>query len=288
MIKNQETKKYATDKIAFFGLFFLTVVIAAIIVEARHNKPLEAGIDIIENVKLNGIASYLQNKNAQQYFVVKNLTGQPFGFTAEQFNLSGPTTQPLIDLKSLIYIKGSQAQHQIAFFKGDNNIDFYEWNYRAVGMVGKKSIDISLDENQILTITELGPRPEETRLKLNSYAIPDMYLDFVLKQMVKSKHKKIIIDVIQIDGQIAPILITKMEYPAQNGDEKAGHVLELRLLDSSGFIQRVFIDPHGDITKKVLPREKIIMEHTDINTILRQFPGQSQYLLKNMETSEQN
>lgn len=288
MIKTQNTKKYATDKIAFLGLFFLTILIAAIIVEARHNKPLKAGDDIIKMLRANGIASYLKDKNAQQYFMVKNFRGQPFGFTTEQFDLTGPTTLPQINLKSLIYIKGQYGQHQVVLFKGNNNIDFYEWNYKVATRAGSENLIITMDENQILTIATLGQKSKEISFKLNRPAIPDAYLDFVLKQMINSKHEKIIVDVVQIDGQITPLLITKIGLLAPEGDKQAWQVLELRLLDSTGFTQRVFINNQGDIAKKVLPKEKIIMERTDINTILRLFPKQSQYLLKNMEMLEQN
>ncbi len=257
---------------AFLGLFVLTLVIAHLIVESRHNKPLKAGGDIIEQVKNNGVASYLSNQNPQQCFLIKNSRGQVLGFTTDQFDLFGPSTQPDVQIKSLLYIRGQYAQQQTVFFRGTNNIDLFKWNYQSSGISGKKNIEVVFDETQTLTVSTIERQSRETKFRLKSAAIPELFLDLVMQQLLSSEYNKIIIDIIQSDGQITPLLITKIAQLTADSTEEHEYVLELKLLDSSGFMETVFINQQGLISKKLLHRERIILERADINTILKLFP----------------
>ena len=275
---------------AFLGLFVLTLVIAHFIVEARHNEPLKAGNDIVEQIKNNGVASYFSPQNLLQYFQVKNSTGQVLGFTADQFQLGSSVVGMRSDirLKSILYIRGRYAQQQTVFFQSTNTMDMFKWSYKSAGIRGGKNIQVTLDETQILSILTLGRKPKEIKFRLKSNEIPEMFLDVVMQQMLSSGYNKIIIDTIQQNGQISPLLITKIEKAASASDGDYEYVLELKLLDSSGFTERVFMNQQGIVSKKILQQEQISLERTDINTILKQFPERAEYILRGSEILEQN
>ncbi len=147
-----------------------------------------------------------------------------------------------------------------------------------------------LSKDETMIVRKSDPQVEEKKYRLSSSAIPAVFLEPAFSQMLDGGYKKIILDIIEADGTIVPTIISRIKPKdiAAAGEETA-YVLKLEFLDGRDFSELVYLDDQKQISKRLLHRKDIfILERTDAESILRQFPERADYILEKNKMLKQN
>ncbi|GAF83679.1 unnamed protein product, partial [marine sediment metagenome] len=256
----------------------------------KDNQLLEAGSVIVAEIKNIGLdyilplAGNKQTQSQESFFLIKDARNHSIGFTMDVLIDSGTNDQLNIQAVSFLYARGRYAQEQAAFFQSDNSFNKFAWKSETVSPAGRSGTEITLDEAGVMAVGKLGTQIEKTSYQLGPAAIPDVFLEMVFKQTLDSNHKKIIVDIIDSDGQITPTLISRIE-----AEEEPAYVLEVEFLDGRGFSEQVYLDNQKQVSKILLQQKSLfILERTSAENILREFPEQANYILQKNKMLEQN
>lgn len=262
----------------------------------KGNQLLKAGSKIVSEIKTKGLDNLLHDKNQQTLFLIKDTAKQPIGFTMDTRTDSDKNAQPNIQAASFYYFRGRFPQEQASFLKSSNNLGEFTWKSETTSLTDRSNSELSLDKTGIMTVRQSNAPAREKNYQLSTAAIPDIFLDLLFSQMLDSNYKKIIVDTIGAEGKITPVLISRIEPediappPTTNRyEEKALYVLDMELLDGRGFSERVYLDKQKQISKILLQHRAVyLLERTNPETILRQFPERADWLLQNYGIWEQN
>ncbi|MHC4571991.1 MAG: hypothetical protein ACYS0C_07945 [Planctomycetota bacterium] len=276
--------------------------------EFEGNRLLEAGSEIIAAIKSKGLSSFpatagdKQEQGREVFFLIKDAKGRSIGFTMDvlgssverlqsedSFDTLMPEGQLNIQGMSLFYIQGRYTNEQIIFFQSRNNLDEFAWKSEVSGSAGKSATEVILDEDGMMTVRKYGTRAKEKNYQFGPVAIPVVFGELTLSQMLESGHKEIFVDVIDADGTILPTLVSRIEAKDITANEEAAYIFGVESLDGSGVSQRIYLDDQGQISKRILRQEGIYtIERAGIESILRQFPERADYILQKNKMLEQN
>ncbi len=241
---------------------------------------LDAGSQVIAEMKGKGLDSFLDNQNRQTLFLIKDVREQALGFTADVLIDSGKATPLNIEAAGLYYIGGFYAREQMMSFESDNRFDRFSWKSETVA-ASRRGTKISLDETGTLTITKFGEQLQENRYRRSPVAIPGTLLEQLLRQMLDSDKKEIIVDLIEPGGRIIPTYISGIETEDIAPQEEVWRMVKLTPLDGRGFFQWVYLDDQKQISKILVREEEIyIYERADAEEAARLFPERAEYILQ--------
>jgi len=248
----------------------------------EDNKLLEAGAEIVTEIKSRGLAGYLDNQNQQTFFLIKDVAKQTIGFTMDVLVDSGIDTQLNIRSAGLFYIRGQNSLEQATSFQCSNNLNEFVYKSELSAWKGRSGTETILDSTGTITVRKFQAQFDEKTYRLGPAAIPDIFLDQLLLQMLESDRKEIIIDFIEANGKIIPTHITEIEAAEDMPvDENASYVFELELLDGRGFTERIYLNDRKQAYKRLARQDNIyILERTDAESIAREFPEHAEYVLR--------
>ena len=262
----------------------------------EDNQLLRAGSKIVSEIKTKGLDKLLHDKNHQTLFLIRNAAKQVIGFTMDVRTDSDKNTRLNMQAASFYYFRGRFPQEQTTLLKSSNGLDEFTWKSETSTLTGRTNAELSLDKTGIITVRHSNAPAQEKTCQLSTAAIPDIFLDLLFSQMLDSGYKKIIVDTIGAEGKITPVLISRIEpediappSTTNRDEEKALYVLDMELLDGRGFSERVYLDKQKQVSKILLQHRAVyLLERTNSETILRQFPERADWLLQNYVIWEQN
>jgi hypothetical protein len=277
--------------------------------EFEDNPFWEAGSEIVSEIKNRGLDHFLvshhpagsQNtirsdrQSRESFFLIKDESGLSIGFTMEvltgdaslQNDLkeesvgSAPSAQPNIQGASLNYLRGRYGRELSSFFQSDNSFDEFAWKSRTSSMGGISGSEIFLGEDGIMTVKDFDTRVEEKNYRIGPTAIPDVLGELIFSPLLDSGHEKIFVDIIQSEGTILPVLISKAEPSDFAAEKEAAYVLTVEFLDGQGFSEWLYLDGQRRISKRRLRHSQIyLLERSSAEDIAREFPERADYILK--------
>lgn len=270
----------------------------------EDNQLLEAGSEIIAEVKRKGLDSFLgshfdkepqngaplDNQSRESFFLIKDAAGRIIGFAMDVFVAAavlqspdfGQDAQPDIQAASFYYIRGRHDRQQVTFFQGRNNLDEFAWTSETSRTNGRSGAEIVLDKAGTMTVSKFGPKAKDKSYRLGSAAIPDILADLTFSQMLDSSHKKILVDIIDAEGAIIPAVISRIEgQQPPAAEEEAAYVLKVEFLDGQGFSEQVYLDSQRQVSKRLLQQENIYtIERSSAENVLKQFPERAEFILR--------
>jgi len=254
----------------------------------EDNKLLKTGTEVVAEIKSKGLGSFLDNQNRQAFFLIKDSRKRAIGFTMDVLVDSGPGARLNIRAGSLSYIRGLRPLEQGTSFQCSNDLGEFVFKSEISRRTGRSGTEIIAGKDNIMTLRKFEAEPEEKRYYLNPAAIPEVFIDQLLKQMLDSGRKEIIVDIIQANGKIIPAHISGIEVTKDMAaDEDAAHVFMLELLDGQGFSERLYLNNRHQVYKKLIRQDNIyILERTDIESIMGEFPEREEYILQKNQTLE--
>ena len=193
-------------------------------------------------------------------------------------------------MASFDYIRGPYNRERATFFQGQNNLDEFTWRSETSGIEGRSGAEIVLDKTAVMTVKRFGQTVEDNSYHISSAAIPNIFDALAFSQLLNSDYEEFLVDIIEAEGTILPLLVSRIEkddsaverfFSKAAAQEQVSYVLRLDLLDGRGFSDQVYLDKQGRILKRLLQREGVyILERTNAETILREFPERSDYILR--------
>jgi len=127
-----------------------------------------------------------------------------------------------------------------------------------------------------MTVRDFNLENKEETYQLNAAAIPDVFLELISGRMLISSYEKIVLDLIEADGTITPVFISKI-----SGQENKNYLLRMELLNRKGFFEQIYLDSDMRIYKRLLQQEgAYVLKRADSDDILREFPERADYILQ--------
>jgi hypothetical protein len=245
----------------------------------EDNQLLTNGIEIVTAFKNKGVGSFLDNQSQQTYFIIKNSRGRVIGFMIDALMNSEPDAPMNIQAAGHLYGRG--LQEQATLFRSRDDLSEFVWQSETKSIIGISRTEIILDKAGIMTIGEAG-RQSETRHRLSAAAIPDIFIEHLLKQIFESDIKQIIVDIIDADGKITPTLISIVENMDNISlDEEATYAMKLEFLDEPGFFELVYLNDQKQVTKATLQKDRrYTIEKTSREVVVREFPERADFILQ--------
>ncbi|HCO95327.1 MAG TPA: hypothetical protein DIU00_15490 [Phycisphaerales bacterium] len=252
----------------------------------EDNQLLKTGAEVVAEIKGKGLGSFLDNQNRQAFFLIKDSRERAIGFTMDVLVDSGPEGRLNIRAGSLSYIRGLRPREQGTSFQCSNDLSEFVFKSEISGRTGRSGTEIIAGKDNIMTLMKFGAETDEKSYRLNPAAIPEVFFDQLLKQMLDSGKKEVIVDIIQANGKIIPVHISGIEVTKDMAaDEDAAHVFMLELLDGQGFSERLYLDNRHQVYKRLFRQDNIyILERTDIGSIMEEFPEREEYILQKNQT----
>jgi len=253
---------------------------------------LAAGGRVVAQIKNRGLSELLhrptekksdKGATGREFFLIKDASKQPIGFTMDVFSFpqrasktSDDSTVSSVDvqIESILYVRGKYPQEQASIFKCNNSLDEFFWKNEGRSLAGATAAEITARQTGVMTVTLLAPRPYRRDYQLGPAAIPDFFFDHLLSQMLDGDYQEIIADLIDTQGKIIPTLISKIQIDDTAGlEDQAQFAFKLEFLDGRGFSETVYLDSQRQVKRRILHQQGLyILERTDAQTVLKQFP----------------
>lgn len=234
---------------------------------------LETGARIVTEIKNTASASLLPASRHESFFMIKDQKNRPLGFTMKIMLALPSETQPGIQAASFLYAAEPRAREQVTLFQSAGSLDRFTWKSQSNAVFEKKAVEMNLSGNNVLSVKTFSPLPRQQDYQLGDAAIPEIFLDLFLVQMLNGDTKETVVDLIDADGAIVPALISKIE------TEDVSYEFSLQTLDNSGVTQKITLDSKKQISR-ILLQDAYILERTTAEDILMHFPERSEYILQ--------
>jgi hypothetical protein len=277
-------RKYEADKIALLGFFALGLLMAYLLTFSRHTRPLQAGREIVTQIKNRGISSFLDDLDSPAFFLVKNAKLNTIGFTMDVYVDYAPEPEFDIQSEGILFIRGRFAHQQAASFKSNDRFDVFKWRTEISGAGVSTGSELELEEDGVLSVSHLGRNSKTLRYKPEPGVIPDFLLDLVFAQMRESPRKKVIVQTINADGKMVEVAVTGFEVrdSAQVGEVK--YTLSVDFENDPLSTQQVDLDGRGRILR--IKRKNLYFERVTKENILTMFPEWAAYILQRSRIPE--
>jgi hypothetical protein len=274
-------RKYEPDKIALLAFFAVGLLIAYLITATKYTWPAGAGAKIIQNIKQQGLSSFLDDEDNQSFFIIKNDEEHAIGFAMSVQDDANDFSDFRINSASIVYIAGRSGQEQITYFRCDESFDEFNWRTEIVGPVGRIGMNVTGNHDGTIIIDNSTSRTQQS-FKLETAAVPNQLLDVVFTELLQSRYRSIIIDIIESDGKVSTATIRKIRRTVgENNRHQTTTVLEVNLLDNRQYSQIVYFDDQGEILRIMLKREQIyILDRSDPEEVRRLFPDRVNQFLR--------
>lgn len=249
----------------------------------EDNQLLKAGAEIVAEIKSRGLAGFLDNQNRQAFFLIKDPAKRTIGFTMDMIVDSGTETQPNIRAAGLFYIRGQSTLEQGTSFQCSNNLDKFVYKSEISHRTGRSGTETILDGHDVITVRKFQDKPNEKTYHLGPAAIPDVFLDQILMQMLESGTSQIIADIIDADGKIIPTHIAAIEVAQDiTDDEDAAYAFMLELMDGRGFSEKIYLNDRKQVYLRLARQDNIyILERAEVESIVNEFPEHAEHILRN-------
>jgi len=245
----------------------------------EDNQLLKAGTEIVAQIKSRGLAGFLDNQNRQAYFLIKDEKMRTIGFTMDVLVDSGADDQPNIQATGLFYIRAQNSIEQATSFQCSNNLDEFIYKSRTAS----SRTETIAGRDGVMTVRKFQANPDEKTYRPGPAAIPDVFLDQLLMQMLESGKSQIILDIIEAGGKIIPTHIAAIEVAKDlTADEDTAYAFMLEFLDGRGFSEKMYLNDRKQIYLRLARLDNIyILERAEVESIVREFPEHAEYILRN-------
>jgi hypothetical protein len=241
-------------------------------IQFRDNGFLQAGEKVISEAKQAGAKDFVDG-NQPVFFVLSDSKKRPIGFTMDSIELQAGEESAL-RAASYFYRRRLPAFERVSYYYGDTSFDKFEWMFReSRPRTGRIGIEMSA-ESGVLTVRKSGLAGKEKEYTLGEAVVPDIVLEPILKSVLESSPREIVIDVIRPEGNIVPVYVEKASEPDSNS-------LKLEVLDGSGYQQHVYYDDVGQPVKIVIKQDgTYTLNRATAEQIAKTFPERAALVLQ--------
>lgn len=255
----------------------------------KDNKLLDDGAAIISNVKSEEIRGLISNQKRQSIFLIGDAKKRTIGFEIVVVAVDVTENKSEIKAASMLYLRGPNAQEQIASYKSNGNFDEFTWKSQAFDQDGTSGAELVLDSNGLLTIKKIGFGSVENTCYPGTASIPDILLDPFFVKLLESDQQKAQIDMIKDNGKITPTLITRIEnIQDDTTDNNAAYILRLDFLDN-GSSEKIYLDRDMGVFERLVQLdEPYLFKKATVEQVTKEFPERAEEILQITQNTNKN
>lgn len=276
----------------------------------KDNELLEKGIEMVRQIKVEGLDKVLSERDEPDYYMVKDSGRHDVGFVVDILLEPVNMNEAEIQAAGFGYIRSPNKWEKATLFKSNPGLDEYVWEsqtdqdrvvqitrgpltIRGQGQNVRTSTRISVSNGTEISIHRLGPGSDElnqvesTELeaRISEAAMPAAVIEALYVQMVNSNVDKIMVDVILSNGQVEPAVITLTRAPKD--EPQVSHIVKIKYLGTNQEEETHF-DSKMQTVKKILRQNGIlVLEPTTLEDLARRFPERADYILQRSRAIKQ-
>jgi hypothetical protein len=246
----------------------------------RQAYSAEAGASAAKAGK--AIADILQKNTLQNYYYIKDYTGQSMGFATDAISLKNNKRDAnSLTAVSLYFIHlGVNPFAEQSLFRSDPNIQTFKWISQQSNLVINRELitSIELDRESTVTIQSttgktLPERIVSQNFTFTSSALPEILSDTFVESFLQSSFNSVMVDLILSDGRITPALLTKAE-PQKTAQPNAASAVKIVFFGTDAREQTTYFDSSGKIVlSEIRGKLSYKLERTQRDRLVADFPG---------------
>jgi hypothetical protein len=125
----------------------------------------------------------------------------------------------------------------------------------------------------------------EYQTKLSEASVPDAVIEAVCMQMLDDDIDSIMVDVILMDGQIQPTVISATK--ASDSESPAAYITKTEFIGSDDS-EEIYFDSDMKIIKRILTQNGIlVLEPTNMEELVHRFPERADHIIQRSKTIRQ-
>ncbi|MGB8226709.1 MAG: hypothetical protein WCE45_07620, partial [Sedimentisphaerales bacterium] len=220
-------------------------------------------------------------KNEQNYYYIKNYTGQPLGFITDAISrkADGRDANSLLTANLYFIHPGINSFAEQSLLRCDPNFQSFKWMSRQSDLLINRDLTTSIDLDRQGKVT-VQRRNIVQDFAFTSTMLPEILLDTLLESFLQSDFNSVMVDIILPDGRLAPALVAKTKLqPVLSGAEgkavepNAVWAVKSEFFGTNTSQQTIYFDNTGKILlSEVHGRLSYKLEKTQRDRIVADFP----------------
>ncbi len=263
--------------------------------EFKGSPLLKDGAEILSRMKAKGLGQFITEQNKQNYFVIKDDKGEAAGYVISIFADLGSRAPMNIQAANSLYLRGARGREEVIIFQCRDDMSEFVYKSETASRFGRSGIEGVFDRAGVLAIKEYGTfisgrgfegetaEPFEERFyRPGAASIPDVLAELVYGELLASEYERILIDVIQADGTIVPIVISRAK-DGNRSEKEAAYAYKLRVdfLDRRDSYSQVYLDENKITFKETIQRGvTYVLERSSPAELGKLIPEKSGEILK--------
>ncbi len=240
----------------------------------KDDPLLDAGVEVVTAIKSKGLDKHLTALSQPALYLIQDPSGQSIGFTMETLAAADMNDPLNVHGAGFLYNRGQNAGEQERTFQCSNNLDTFAYTSRTYTRDGKSNTQVVLDETGGMTVTSTGALLDVKKHYPGPAALPDFLFEAALRQMLDSNKQRVVVDLIDVGGQIIPTTISRIE-------QDSPQVVYAFKLESMVGSQKVYLDEQKQIYKRLIQHEGLyVLARTSAQNIAREFPEHAERVLR--------
>ncbi|MCX5633762.1 MAG: hypothetical protein NTW93_08835 [Phycisphaerae bacterium] len=237
------------------------------------DSPLATGRKLLDNFRHSDLAAITAKKTEQNYYYIKNYTGQPLGFITDAISrkTDGRDANSLVTA-SLYFIRpGISSFAEQSLLRCDPNLQSFKWMSRQSDLLINRDLTTSIELDRQGKVT-VQRRNIVQDFAFTSTMLPEILLDTLLESFLQSDFNSVMVDIILPDGRLAPTLVAKTE-PQKAVEPNAAWAVRTEIFGTNTNQQTIYFDSTGKILlSEVHGRLSYKLEKTQRDRIIADFP----------------
>jgi hypothetical protein len=232
------------------------------------DNPMAKGKELLDNFRRNTLADMLQKQAEQNYYYIKNYTGQTLGFTTDTASVKNDVLQAnsLVAANLYFFKSGINAFAEQTVFHSKPNLQTFKWASLQRDFLTNRKLTTSIELNSQGTIS-VHKRDTVQNFTFTPTMLPEIFLDTFIKSFLQSSFDSVMVDLILSDGRIRPVIITRAE------PQKAASAVKAAFFGTSVTYQTIYLDSNGNtLASEVQGRISYKLQRAQKEDIIADFP----------------
>jgi hypothetical protein len=237
------------------------------------DNPLAKGAELLKNFRLKDLADIAQKKTGQNYYYIKNYTGQNLGFITDAINIKADSHDANSLIAASLYFihPGINSFAEQSLLCCDPNLRSFKWVSQQSDLLINRDLTTSIELNREGTVT-VQKRNVVKDFVLTSTMLPEILSDTLIESFLQSDFNSVMVDMILPDGRIAPALITRAK-PQKTTQSNISSAIKVISFGTGADYQTMYFDGDGKILlSEVHGTISYKLERAERDRIIADFP----------------
>lgn len=241
----------------------------------KAESPLADGLKFLENFRQKDFAEIASKKTGQNYYYIEDFTDKRLGFSTDAVGVVADSSKVDSAIAAALYFFQTEriALAELDLFACEMNIHTFKWGNRQSDMLINREIPttVKLDETGMITIQKRGGM---RNFASSGSMLPEILFDCAIESFLRSDFDAVMLDMIDSDGTINPIIIKKTKVEADKfPDLKATKAVEVKYFGIGAGVQTIYLNDAGEtLISEMRGRMSYRLRKTEKENIIADFP----------------